>query len=377
MAGLVPLAEIAEMVGVSASTVSRYMNKKCVAPRTAQRIEACLAAKGYPVAVSRVPFAPVGLAGESAPVRMAAPGSGTGGAVCVLIVGQTENVFRMPALPELFDGVQRAAARHRKQVSFVSYPGDGPLPMEAIGPHCPGVLVLDRDRAPSPELVAFLDTHPSVLLLRRYADERRRFDQVGYDNRVVGEMAATYLRDAGCRSFLYASHNPAHVAFMQRREDFKMALTTFGLDAPVVVEEDGPAALRGRLERLFADGLRPDGVFVAADDLLPQVWLAARLSGIALALESADGRGMHVVGCNNDPVFIRPMHPRPATVDLHLAMLGERAFDLLARRMAGHVDDHPAQWVITPELLPAEASPEPSAPVRRPRSSRRAVASFS
>lgn len=333
------LADIAASAGVSVSTVSRYLNNKPVSSQAAERIQK---------SIDSNPGAPLPKLRKSK-ARLLHGGSAVND-ICVLLVDLPENVSIQPAFSEIIAGVQRGAARQRKSVLFTSYNGSGPLPEELTEREYGGFLVLDRGNPPSREMMALLRSAPTVYMLHRFRDERGEFDSVHYDNRMVGEIAADYLRQQRCETFLFASHVNDHPAFIQRRNEFSASLLAAGVSDVQIVEESDPTKMRERLVQIFSQGNRPDGVFAAADDALVAAWFAAKLANAPIAGNS-DHTGIRFIGCNNDQIWLRQMSPCPATIDIQLPEIGERAVDQLIWRREHREASRRMQIVLSPQLL--------------------------
>jgi DNA-binding LacI/PurR family transcriptional regulator len=65
------------------------------------------------------------------------------------------------------------------------------------------------------------------------------------------------------------------------------------------------------------------------------------------------GKDIHIISCNADQLFLTPLHPRPASIDIHPAEIGRRGVDQLLWRMENK-DDAPSTILIRPRLVPGE-----------------------
>jgi LacI family transcriptional regulator len=63
-----------------------------------------------------------------------------------------------------------------------------------------------------------------------------------------------------------------------------------------------------------------------------------------------------LIGCNNDEPFLTQMHPRPATIDIALEKVGQRAVEQLLRRIANPMEPV-ARLILEPHLIGADLSP--------------------
>ena len=93
----------------------------------------------------------------------------------------------------------------------------------------------------------------------------------------------------------------------------------------------------------------PPGIFVASDDLMAVIYHRLRQEGIE------PGRDAVLIGCNRDVPYLEQLHPRPATIDIRLDLVGERAVDQLMWRMSHPIDEGQTDVLIKPVVVPAEA----------------------
>ena len=117
-----------------------------------------------------------------------------------------------------------------------------------------------------------------------------------------------------------------------------------------IVEESNVTQMRERLAQIFAQDNRPDGVFATADDALVAAWFAAKLANAPIA-ENMGTDGIRFIGCNNDRLWLRQMSPSPATIDIQLQEIGERAVDQVIWRREHREASRQMQIVLSPRLL--------------------------
>jgi LacI family transcriptional regulator len=102
------------------------------------------------------------------------------------------------------------------------------------------------------------------------------------------------------------------------------------------------------VQELRSSADKPTAVFVGSDDLMVRVFNRLRQQGYE------SGKDVDLIGCNNDKQYMDQMHPRPATINIKLDMVGERAIEQLLWRMSHPSDVAQAQLLIKPEIVPAE-----------------------
>ena len=329
------MAQLAELAGVDASTVSRALrgDSKRVAAATMTRIRALAAENGYQ------PHA-----------TASALRTGRTGVVGVLMPSLTDVV-----MATMFEAMARAARTAGLQAVVATTHGSGAAHRAAVSGllrrGVDGMILADSvlGRTVSPELVE--SGVPFVCALRPHG----AYVAVEADDLAGGALAARHLLDLGHREVCVLA-GPANVSTAARR------LTGFGetwRDGGGTVAalrhggfgvRDGHRAMR----RVLEDGDPPSAVFAVNDD---NAVGAARALGEHGLRAGAD---VALVGYND--VEVSSYLPVPLTsVRNDLARIGRTAMRLLDRRLRG---EDAASVVIRPALIPRESSATPAADLR-------------
>jgi len=90
------------------------------------------------------------------------------------------------------------------------------------------------------------------------------------------------------------------------------------------------------------------GVFAAIDFQIPPLYQALDACG------AEPGKGIDIIGCDNAPLFLDRLSPRPATLDINLEMVGYRGIEQLLWRMANPDVKNRTKLLVEPVLVPAE-----------------------
>jgi DNA-binding LacI/PurR family transcriptional regulator len=318
------ITKVATLAGVSVATVSRYINNTSyVAEETGSRIQAAMDQIGY-----------VPRALRPGPKRKERRGVRTGNVMLLSVHPFSPvDMYRMPAFPALLGGVQETMEAKGLNLLLAHCPDGKTIPPALAGAKVDGVLVVGRCPALSARLSAVLDRLPVVWMFREHNDPDRRYDHVLYDNQEVGQIAARYLHEQGHQRVGFVSADPTHEAYCQRRDTFGRVGAELGMDVEVY-ESDKPLQgseqlpfVEQAVQTMAAAGEQPTALFCAADDRMLTVFHVLRQRyGEGLA-------GLELIGCNNDPVFMSQMHPQPATIDIHLGLVGREAAELLWQRL--------------------------------------------
>lgn len=340
------IVDVAKLAKVSVATVSRVLNdERNVTPETTKIVETAIHELGYVPKAVRPGPKPKNRKGI------------TTGTIAFISVGSLSPVdmYRMPAFPALLGGIQRGIERHGMELVLAHLPEGKVVPPVLSRRRADGVLLFGFDTI-STQLKKVLDRIPAVwCFLQESIAPGSDFDHVLYDNSHVGQLAAEYLLERKHRKLLFVGTRPGHLAVAERRNQFVQMAESHGTNTTVILgsRQDGaepePSALEDIARRTVdevASGV--SGIFVGSDDLMLRVYNHLKQRGIE------PGKDVDIIGCNNDPQYMDQMHPRPATVDIKLDMVGERAVEQLLWRMSHPTDVAQMQLLIKPEIIPAE-----------------------
>lgn len=334
------LVQVAEIVGVSTSTVSRVLNNHPrVAPGTVVAVRK---------AMEQVDFRP-----RRHSKRTHAAASGTG--VLFLVLGRSEN-STVPAFEQLLRGVSGAAEEQGLNLStrFVSRIDE--LPARDLSGRFSGVL-LHGDQ-PTSHLRARFASVPAVWLM---ANRIRPGwgDQVMPDSAAIGELAADYLLRRGHEHLAFVSLDWGAWSLDVRAHAFGRAVSVAGKSVAMVhpSAEVGrqwphdPSVARSIAADLLAREPRPTGVLVPEDcQVVP---LVGALHSQGKATGGSDA--LDFVSCNNERPYLLGLNPPPATIDIRAEAIGRRAVEQLAIRMRGDAGPDRVRTMIEPCLVEAVA----------------------
>lgn len=340
------IVEVAKRARVSSASVSRFINGSgSVSAEKEQRIRAAMEAISYTPSGCR-----------PGPKLSSRVGMRTGNIV-FLALGQRggggiESMFRMPVFPELLSGIQQGVSKRGFHLGFVQYSGKGPIPWALSPAKTDGILIHGSLDQMSTALRDALRAVPSVWLMRQHSDYAHEFDHVFYDNQAVGLLAARYLLGRRHRHVAFITPDPSHQAFAARRDTFEEVIEVGGgrcmvLElTPKEVSSSPVAGLSRVVDELVSAKDRPTAVFVPSDNHLLGVYNLLKLKGVDPQCD------MDLIGCNNDAMFLSQMHPRPATIDIRLDLVGRRGVDQLLLRMRKPTESSRKQIFISPVLVP-------------------------
>ncbi len=336
----VSIVEIAKKANVSISTVSRYFNApEKVSPKAAARIKAAVEKYDYQPAVVR----PGPKVANRVGIRT--------GAISFLALGNVspEEMLRKPALPILIGSIQNALLERRLTMQL-AHVTDGKRLPEVIDPrNSDGVILFGKPSSPEilKRLVDLRAKLPMIWCFREHEDDNRLFDHIFYDNMAVSTIAVDYLLSHGHKKAAVFTSDPEHEAFQERVARFVKYSQEAGLE-PVVFSasaENKDAAVFRELAGAFRKNHRGiTGAFFCADDIMLGVYNELRAAGYEIDK-------LDMIGCNNDEVLLRYLSPRPATIDIKIAQVGEMAVNQLLNRINGENSEYSTEIFIKPDLI--------------------------
>lgn len=334
------IVEIAKQAGVSISTVSRYFNQPDkVSHDAAGRIRAVTARLNYQPDIRR----PGPKTSERVGIRT--------GTIAFLSLGDfsPEEMLKKPAFPVLLGSIQRTVIDRKLSLLLAHLEPSGAVPACIDPRFCDGVILFGRAARTGikENLLKKLGNLPAVWCFREHSDEERRFDHILYDNRAVGMIAAEYLAGRGHKLVAVFNADSSHSAFAERVAVFRRRAGELGMTVREFVVSGAGAAIDQyrELAGMFLRGSEGvTGAFFCADDMMLGVSNELRASGIpVMKLDS--------VGCNADEVLLRYLSPRPATIDIKMAEVGEMAVLHLLRRINSERNGYCSEIFIKPELV--------------------------
>lgn len=334
------IIEVANLAGVSKSTVSRVINSAPgVAPAAAQNVRRAMERIGYQPSARR-------------PGRRTESRRGIRtGSVALVAMGHpdTARLYHLPVFPSLLHGVERAVAEQGMSLTLAGLHPDSPLPPALSGDRVDGLLLLGKWDAMPESIRARFHQLPSVWIMRENSDDRSEFDHVFYNNAAVGRMAARYLIDQGHRHVAFVNTMAGHPAFVQRQNDFQAEIANSGISAKAFVTGNWNVAefrvFQSLVDRMLLESPLPTGLFVASDIQLPNLYHALELRGIAV------GKAVQIISCDNEQQFISKLSIRPATIDINLELVGRRGVHQLLWRMRHPQERNRITVLIEPELV--------------------------
>jgi LacI family transcriptional regulator len=342
------IVKVAEVAGVSKSTVSRVIND---APGVTDEVR-----KAVRDAMEQIGYQPSARRPGRKP--MSRKGFRTGNVLLLVLGYEANEVYRMPVFPSLLHGIETSLREVGMNLVLGGYQDSGPIPAALNSSQVDGVLIFGRSETINHKLQSSLAELPAVGMMRGFDDSVRIRDRVLYNNRAVGAMAAQYLLNREHRRAAFICLDDRHHAFQIRRDHFTSAMKESGGSVVDLTHRSrgadiSPADYNDIMRPLVAKavqgaGDRVEAFFVATDTYLPPFYQVLAELGVKPEKE------LDIISCDNEERFISAVHPRPATIDIHPELIGRHAVRQLIWRLGNMQEPGRLTLMVEPELVEAE-----------------------
>ncbi|MDR7333746.1 LacI family DNA-binding transcriptional regulator [Roseateles asaccharophilus] len=327
--GVVTLEQVAELAGVSPSTVSRILNgTAAVSEAKKEAVEAAIRELGFrPNPVAR------GLAGGK-----------------TMSIGVVTQIISSPFYGEALLGIERELERAGYVPLFVSgnwHEDDERKAIEALlSRRVDGIIVL-AGRLPNEQLVSLAGGLPTVVVGRQV--QGPRIYSFSFDNRLGARLATQHLIDQGHRRIAFIAGDLMHDDAVERQDGYLAAMAAAGLpvEPDLVVQSDFTAA-GGMLavSRLLERDVSFTALFVSNDEMA---------MGACLGLHRRNLRvpdDVSMVGFD-DVVMARYTMPPLTTVRQSVYEIGTEAAAAMLAMLRG---EQPKAQPPGPELIVREST---------------------
>ncbi|MBC7773600.1 MAG: LacI family DNA-binding transcriptional regulator [Pyrinomonadaceae bacterium] len=340
------MRKVAELAGVSISTVSRVVNSHPnITAETARNVRTAMEKLDFRPTIRR----PTGRTARTT-------GSGSSAPVLSAAIVMFNNGGQMaPAYEQLLQGISQAADECRLNLVFGFARDMSQLPPRVLEGGVDGLLL--GGTRPSPDIQERLHRIPSVWLMGNR--QRPRWgDQVMPDNTTIAQIAARYLLDRGHTHLACLMSANSGWSLYLRALAFSEAVRERGAIAHVLKAVEPPqndewcpdshaALAKSQIDQLLALSPRPTGLFISEDRLVSAIDRELTARGI----DCRPGSGIDVISCNNEREYLAGLHMSPASIDINAASIGRRAVELLVKRIRKPDDSGRTRVMVGPRLI--------------------------
>lgn len=282
-----------------------------------------------------------------------------------LRIGEFDPDAQSPVTRHLEEAIRKAAESQGHFFTSHSVVDLSSAPARQIVGNAEGLIIrtsnisdLDHD------VVAWLDRIPAVRVLGESRTGRHWFDHLGPDNGQVGALAAEYLMGKGCDRLVFASTNVnIRSVGLDRCTSFVKSAEASGVQCQIYFQAHPSeiTLVKKSLSHLTAQcyvfGKRHDLIRQLAKENSDRFGLFAptdlELSTIMPQLEMVGVDFQNrcpVIGCDRELRCFTGLTPQPATMDLLIDNLAERAIRRLLFRME-NPDEPLVRMMVSPQLV--------------------------
>lgn len=340
--------DVAARAGVSIATVSRVLNNhRNVSPHIVEQVRR---------AVTELNYVPQRVHKRSVP-RERNERKLTEGTIAIVCLGQSSAQWlTIPIIGAAVAAVSKVAEAQGLAVTITDA-----FDANALGPtlrrrDLRGALAL-VPRSPNPKLIRALAQELPTVRMMGGQLAPTEVDHVTVDNGAVGYLAAAHLIARGCKRIAFVSSYPNWQFLKMREQGFGAALAEAGTTdmtpdfRSLPWENVEMASIAAQVDRLIEE--KVDGIFCSRDDDTVDVYRLLAARGIR------PNEDLAVVSCDNDPVRLQSLTPRPPSIDLNLQEIARHAVRRLAWRIENR-DEAPTRILVCPTLA------DPTPPTPRP-----------
>jgi len=315
-AGRVTIRQVADQVGVSAITISRYFKQPAsVSEDLRQRIAHAVAATGY---------VPNQMAGSLASANSR-------------IVGLVIPNISGPIFANTIQSISDTLSAHGYQLMLASSYFSADKEEDAVRMFLgwsPAALVLTSHF--HTEATETMIAQAGIPVIEIWDLQQRTPVQIGFRHQEVGRMAATYLQQKGYRHIAFVTNSlSGDLSALERRDGYLEILAEYNMPAlvftPTVAEP--LAAGEEALLALVNSSTGVDAIIFANDNLACGAILAAQRHGIRIPQDCA------ILGFGNYAMSDK-LQPALSTISPPSAEIGEVAARHILE-LAGVLDPHP------------------------------------
>lgn len=316
------IVEVAKLAGVSKSTVSLVINDSPkVLKGTVEKVNRAMAEMGYTPS-------PRGQRRGRKPRGLLPSQSAN---IALVTIGIRNAVLRAPLYADVLHGIATSLREnHHRLTVYNSVDFAESIPEDLIRNGADGILLFGRGE--SPRAMEAFKEYPCVSFMGVDAP-RKWCDWVGFDDALVGEMAADHLLKKGHKHFAYLGYSrwERGRVFAEKVKAAGCTIELLGAEGLVVSGDDvhqvDAEKMANCVDALLAMSPRPTALFCWADMLTAALYPVLHARGIQI------GRDLSILTCNNEWPLLLGLNPRPAIVDVHAMDIGKHVVNQLLWRM--------------------------------------------
>ena len=344
------LSEVANLAGVSPSTVSRVINRD-------SRISASTVARVRNV-MNEIGYAPKSSNSNSAQQQGLARGIRTGN---IALLTSGNYVYNATTIFQIEQGAASVLAQQGMNLVVARLDGSKMLPPSISKNHLDGLILATGEL--TRQMEAKLSIYPNIWIVSRHTS---RSDYVIGGHDTCGRMAAKYLLDRGHSKLAFLTPWPVSPSQHARGDGFGFAAYQNEAKVEMIVPSPGEPQIVtdsdisdinhvekciGLLvDRYLALSPRPTGLFVPLDFFTAMVYRQLDKRGIK------PGRDLTIISANGELCYLMGLNPRPATIDIGGETIGRRAVEQLLLRIRNPKEARGFRMIVEPVIIEGDGA---------------------
>jgi DNA-binding LacI/PurR family transcriptional regulator len=333
------MIEIAQRVGVSQATVSRYFNGSRVNAEKAKAISMAAKSIGYIYAARNK--------SEHETLSLEVLSK-----TALVFWGQGRVISSRPGISQIIQGIESSLSRFNASLMIAEVNSAQAL-AEKIKYGGYTSLILSGS-LPDDGIKEIVKTIPTVWVLSRLPQSEMRIDQILPDDVAIGQIASNYLlKQCKRKKFAFINSERNHYSFNMRCKGFVDSLSEAGVECdifngsivgPNPSESQLISDMRVLIDELLSLDSLPEGIFLPADDQTSVFYAELNQRNFNIA------ENFKVISCNHLMPFLFGLRPRPASVETSLHQIGELAVHHLLWRSFMGSDMPSVVTLVEPKL---------------------------
>lgn len=281
----------------------------------------------------------------------------TQGPVAVLILHVNQFHHFTSSCSLMLQGVENELRARQQDMVIAHVSSVEHLPTIVRKRQVSGLILIGH--LPSPAVLKLINDIPSVWLTSHHDMEG---DVMLAGNEAVGRIAAEYLIGRGhkklgvlntlgqnpvvdvrCRYFAFVAqeHGCTSRSYVSEHDKTWDGQQDLGLD-------DFERQVSEQVDVFLKDEHRPTGLFIPLDLQVAMVYRVLDKRGVR------PGKGLEIIGSDDEKAALIGLNPRPATVDIGPVTMGRRAVEQLFWRIDHGEGDRQVCVTVVPMLVPGD-----------------------
>lgn len=261
--------------------------------------------------------------------------------VAVFVFGGTVNMFATEIYMKTLNGIETSLRKNGKLLQIHFFADEKELKTNFLTSKVDGIILFNGGQIADVKCIQLLRQYPCVQVMGMEFRDDLWWDHVSYDDRRIGELGAEYLMGLGCSSFaVIDTDQPISRCTSCERKIKQAGKSVTKLRLIRFPDNDWAVPI----DELTTLSPFPEGIFCSGDQVTADLYMRLNQKGYT------PGKDCQVIGCDNTTNILNYLNPRPASIDIHPELVGEKAVDQLLWRINNPIPGK-VKIALEPELV--------------------------